>query len=429
MPPSEIGYLPASAVLDFIHPGARILVPAEAAEPATLLDAIDAAGPTLQDVQIHWMDPFTTRPFQQGAYPGRLTHVNYFLGAGSRDSYHAGHSELVCANFSQIPAILRGQVKPTLAISHCSLPDAEGYVSLGTNADYVASFIGTIPFFLEVNPHVPYTYGAHRLHVSQVAGFCYSEAPLLTVTPPPLSAVDESIAEYVAADIPDRSCLQIGVGRVPNALLGHLADHQDLGLHSEAISDGAMQLIEEGVITGVYKRCHPGKHVATFAVGSPALMSWLNYNPTVELLPVEETNNPAVIAQERRVCAINATSEVNLWGECCSETIEGRYFSAAGGQPDFCLGALWSPEGRSYIVTPSTGRGGKSRIVVRTSPGNVVTTSKNLVDNVVTEWGIARLRGRTVTERAQALIAIAHPDQREQLEREAWEAGILRGSS
>lgn len=127
MPPSEIGYLPASAVLDFIHPGARILVPAEAAEPATLLDAIDAAGPTLQDVQIHWMDPFTTRPFQQGAYPGRLTHVNYFLGAGSRDSYHAGHSELVCADFSQIPAILRGQVKPTLAISHCSLPDAEGY--------------------------------------------------------------------------------------------------------------------------------------------------------------------------------------------------------------------------------------------------------------------------------------------------------------
>lgn len=152
MPPSEISYLPASAVLDFIHPGARILVPAEAAEPVTLLDAIDAAGPTLEDVQIHWMDPFTTRPFQQGSYPGRLTHVNYFLGSGSRDSYHAGHSELVCADFSQIPAILRRQVKPTLAISHCSLPDAEGYVSLGTNADYVASFIGTIPFSWRLTP-------------------------------------------------------------------------------------------------------------------------------------------------------------------------------------------------------------------------------------------------------------------------------------
>jgi len=416
---------PAEVVLRHVRPGSRIIVPCQMGEPAMLLDAIDAAGDTFQDVEIHWTDPFSTRPFQRGAYPGKLTHVNYFLGPGSRASFWDGHSELIPVDFSRIPAVLSDQVKPTLGLCTVSLPDKHGYVSLGTNADYVADFLPRIPFVAEMNPRMPHTYGATRVPLHSFAAWCYSEKKLPTLKPRAATDVDERIATLVSDDIPDRACLQIGVGKIPNAILHHLVDHEDLGLHSEAMSDGTMFLAEKGVLTGRFKRRHPGKHVATFATGSAKFLKWLHHNPDVEFCSVSETNNPKLIAHEENMCAINATSEVNLLGECCSETIKGRYYSSAGGQADFSLAALWSDGGRGYIVTPSLATDGSSRIVTHSSPGNVVTTTKNLVDNVVTEWGIARLRGKTVAARARALIEIAHPSVREQLAREAHAAGYL----
>lgn len=416
---------PADVVVKYIHPGARIIVPCQMGEPASLLDAIDAAGNTFENVEIHWTDPFTTRPFQRGAYPGKLTHVNYFLGTGSRESYWAGHSELIPADFSRIPFVLAEQVHPTLGLCTVSLPDKDGYVSLGTNADYVSEFLPRIPFVAEMNPNMPHTYGVTRVPLHSFASWCYSERQLPTLRPRPATDVDERIAALVSDDVPDRACLQIGVGKIPNAILHHLTDHADLGLHTEAMSDGAMFLAEAGVLTGRFKRRHHGKHVATFATGSTEFLKWLHRNRDVEFCSVAETNNPKLIANEDNVCAINATSEVNLLGECCSETIKGRYYSSAGGQADFSLGALWSQGGRGYIVTPSLASDGSSRIVAHSSPGNVVTTTKNLVDNVVTEWGIARLRGKTIAQRARALIDIAYPSMREQLEREAHQAGYL----
>lgn len=416
---------PAEIVMKYIHPGTRIIVPPQMGEPAALLDAIDAAGDTFKDVEIHWTDPLTTRPFQQGAYPGKLTHVDYFLGSGSRESYWAGHSELIPTDLSQITAVLAEQVHPTLGICTVSLPDKDGYVSLGTNADYVTDFWSQIPFVAEMNPNMPHTYGINRIPLHEFAAWCYSEHRLPTQRPRPLKDVDKRIAALVAEDVPDRACLQIGVGKIPSAILDYLTDHTDLGLHTEAMFDGVMHLVEAGALTGRYKRRHPGKHVATFATGSTEFLKWLHQNRDVEFHSVAETNNPKLIALEDNVCAINATSEVNLVGECCSETIKGRYYSSAGGQADFSLGALWSEGGRGYIVTPSLAGDGSSRIVTHSSPGNVVTTTKNLVDNVVTEWGIARLRGKTIAQRARALINIAHPSMREQLEREAYQAGYL----
>lgn len=414
----------ATRVLDFIEPGSRILVPCQMGEPATLLDVIDAAGSTLQDVEIHWTDPFTFRPFLAGTYPG-LRLVNYFLGECTRTSFWEGKSDLIPVNFGDMPAVLAEQVHPTLGICLVSLPDADGYVSLGMNADYTADFLGTIPFVAEMNPRVPHTFGAHRVPLSQFSAWCYSERELPTREPRTPTEIDDRIATILAADIPDRACLQVGVGKIPHAILRHLSDHEDLGLHTEVMSDEAMHLVEAGALTGRFKKRHPGKHIAAFATGSTAFLHWLHRNRHVEFHPVSETNDPRLIGQEDTVCAINATSEVNLLGECCSETIKGRYYSSAGGQADFSLGALWSPGGRGYIVTPSLASDGTSRIVTHSSAGNVVTTSKNLVDNVVTEWGIARLRGRTVAQRARALIDIAHPCVRETLEREAHTAGLL----
>ena len=417
---------PASSVLDHIVPGTEIVVPLANGEPQTVLDAVDAAGPSLEGITVHQMHTLRDRPYLHAAYGDRLRHVSYFLSHVTRPAFRAGECDLVPAHFSEVPALLRRLDGPLLVVAAVSPPDAHGYFSLGTNADYVASFIGHVPFFVEANPNMPRTFGRNSIHVSQVAGWCEADYPLVEVPPAEPNEIDATIARLVAERIPDGATLQTGIGAIPNAILGFLSDHRDLGIHTELLSDGVIDLVESGVVNGVRKVRRPGKLVTTFALGTRRLYDFLHENTAVELLPVDWVNDPRIIAQERCFVSVNATTEVDLLGQAASETIAGRYWSGSGGQADFARGAMYSEGGHGFLVLHSTTTDGSiSRIRPRLTEGSVVTTLKNTVDQVVTEYGVAEMRGRTIRERTRALIAVAHPKFRDELTAEATAMGYL----
>jgi acyl-CoA hydrolase len=422
---SDRGPLPAERVLDLVRDGAQIVVPLANGEPPALLDVLEAEAGQLQGVRIHQMHAAGDRRYLHGVFGDRLRHVSYFLSAASRPAFWEGEVDLVPAHFSAMPSMLRRFARASLVCARSSLPDERGFFSLGTNADYTASLIGSVPFFLEACPSMPWTFGDHVLHESQVAGWCVNDAPLLVEARPVPSQADRQIGALVAERVPDRATVQIGIGRTAEAVTAALGDHRELGIHTELLSDGLADLIEAGVATGTHKELRRCKAVATFCLGTARLYRWLDRNPAVEMAPVDWVNDPAVVAREPRFVSINGTTEVDLFGQCASETIAGRYWSSSGGQADFARGALEAEGGLAFMVLRSRASDGRARIKTRLSDGSVVTTSKNAVDHVVTEWGVAELRGRSLAERARRLIAIAHPDDREDLEREARNAGLL----
>lgn len=413
------------AVVDLVGPGTNIIVPLANGEPVGLLDAVEAAADRLEGVRVHQMHVLHDRPYLDGRHGDRLRHVSYFLSHLARPHFRNGEVDLVPCHFSEVPLLLRRLERP-LVLAACSPPDRHGYVSLGTNADYVAPFIGQVPFFVEANAAMPRTTGRNSLHLTQLAGWCEADRPLVEVPPAVPDDVDLRIAAQVAERIPDGACIQSGIGGIPNGVLAALHDHRDLGIHTELLSDGMIDLVERGVVTGVRKTRRPTKVVGTFALGTRRLYDFLDQNPAVELLPVDWVNDPRIIAQERDFVSINATVEVDLLGQAASETIGGLYWSGSGGQADFARGAMFSPGGQGFLVLPSTARDGQvSRIVGRLGKGSVVTTLKNTTDKVVTEHGVAELRGRTIRERVRAMIAVADPAFRDGLEAEAREVGWL----
>ena len=420
MTATGLGAGPADAVLAHVHDGDDLIVPLANGEPVSVLDAIEAAAPSWRGVRVHQMHVLHDRPYLHGSVRDHLLHVSYFLSPVTRPAFHERGCELVPNNFSEVPRLLRESTKASLVLAAASPMDRHGYFSLGTNCDYVAPFIGHAPFFLEVNARMPRTFGGNQIHVSQVVGWTEVDRPLVEVTAAESTECDRTIAALVAERVPDGATIQAGIGSIPNALLCHLGDHTDLGVHTELLSDGLIELIERGVVTGTRKCTSPGKAVATFALGTQALYDFLHENPAVELLPVDHVNDPRVIAREDCFVSINATVEVDLIGQCASETVNGRYWSSSGGQGDFARGAMYSPHGKAFVVLPSTALGGTvSRIRATLTPGSVVTTVKNTVDHIVTEFGVADMRGRSISQRAAALIAIAHPAFRDELRRAA----------
>lgn len=426
--PSPDGPVAPEAVLEHILPGTDLIVPLANGEPISVLDAVEAAAEDLQDVCVHQMHALVDRGYMDGRYGDRLRHISYFLSGVTRPHQHAGNVELVPAHFSEVPLLLERSARRPLILAASSMPDRHGFFSLGTNADYVARFVGRWPVFLEANRRMPRTFGHNMVHVSQLVGWTEVDRPLIEVPPSEPSYLDHAIAERIAERVPDRATLQIGIGSIPNAVVEALRGHRDLGVHTELVSDGIVDLVEHGAVTGLYKRRRPNQMVTTFALGTRSLYDWLDENVGVEFLPVDYVNDPRVIAEEPHFVSINATTEVDLFGQAASETIGGRYWSGSGGQADFAKGAMLSQDGQGFIVLRSTtSDGATSRITTRLTRGSVVTTVKNTVDKVVTEWGIAELRGRSLTERARALIDIAHPDFREQLTKEARHLGHLHG--
>jgi len=417
------------AVLDHVGPGADLILPLANGEPVGLIDVLEREHERLDGVRVHQMHALHERPYLHGAFGDRLRHVSYFLSGATRAAFWAGGCDLVPNHFSEMPQLLQASTHRPVVLAAASPPDAHGYFSLGTNADYVAALIGKVPFFLEVNHRMPRTFGLNQIHASQLLGWSEADRPLVEVPQAEPDDRDRAIAAAIVERVPDGATLQVGIGGIPNAVLEGLRDHRDLGIHTELLADGIVDLVERGVATGVHKQLRRNKIEATFCLGTQRLYDWLGDNGAVELLPVDLVNDPRRIAREDDFISINATTEVDLYGQCASETIAGRYWSSSGGQADFARGAMYSTRGQAFIVLHSTTGSGRSRIRVRLTEGSVVTTLKNTVDHVVTEWGIARLRGRSLAERAAALIAIAHPDHRDELERDARTAGVLRGPS
>lgn len=405
--------------------GADLIVGAANGEPVTVLDALEAESGRLSGVTLHQMLALRKRRYMHGDFDG-MRHVSWFLSPANRGAFHEGACELVPNNFSDVPHLMRRSTRRSLALAASSPPDRHGYFSLGADAEYLAAMIGEVPFYLEANHRMPRTFGENQVHLSQVAGWCEADYPLVELPGRPTRETDRRIAGYVAERIPDGATLQAGIGAIPNEVLGLLGSHAGLGVHTELLSDGFVDLVERGVITGANKLTHRNKIITTTALGSQRLYDFVDENPGVEFWPVSYTNDPRNIAKEDHMVAVNATLEVDFLGQCASESIGSDYWSSSGGQPDFTRGSMFAEHGQSFIVLHSTTADESvSRIVAQLHPGAAVTTFKNVVDCVVTEYGVAELRGSSIRERTRKLITIAHPKFRDGLTRQAREMGYM----
>jgi acyl-CoA hydrolase len=416
----------AEDVLPHLTAGGDAIVGLGNGEPKTVIDAIEADPDRLEELRLHQMLPLRDRPYIEGEVDG-LRHVSWFLSPHDKDAFHRGDCDLVPNNFSEVPALMRRTLADPIVLAAASAPDPHGYFSLGCHAEYAAAMIGVLPFFLEANAQMPRTFGENQIHVSQILGWCEADYPLAELPQRQTRDADQRIAELVAERIPDGATIQAGIGAVPDQVLRLLTEHRHLGVHTELLTDGFVDLVEKGAVTGTRKRTHRNKVITTTALGSKRLYDFVADNPGVEFWPVDETNDPGKVKQEPNFIAINATIEVDFLGQCASESLGSDYWSSSGGQPDFARGAVLSEGGQAFIVLHSTtGDGETSRIVPRLHPGAAVTTFKNIVDRVVTEYGVAELRGSSIAERTRRLIEIAHPKFREELHAAAKDCGYLR---
>lgn len=406
-----------------IEPGDDILVPLSAGEPPALLDALPAHT-GLQGNRLFQM--LSLRPAIE-VDPGRLQLVSMFLGAGDRPGFRAGKLDLLPNHFSDLPNLLQDFTQNRVLMATVSPMDPDGCFSIGTNCDYIGTLIDDAKLILlEVNEYMPRTYGKNVIHISQVTALVENHVELPLLPEPQITENDAKIGRLIADIIHDGDNLQIGFGAIPNAVMNFLQGHQNLGVFTEMLPDKAVDLYRAGVITGANKAVYPGQMTTTFALGSRKLYDFLHENQDVLFLPVSWTNDVRIISQIDNLVSINSTVEVDFLGQCNSETVGGSYYSSTGGQADFARGARLAKNGRGIICLHSTAKNGTiSKIVPTLHPGSVVTTSKNDVDMIVTEYGVARLKGKAIRERTRALIDIAHPKFREELEFQARKMGYL----
>lgn len=418
----------AADAVAMIHDGETIVVPTGVGEPPTLLNALSDRRHDLRDVVVSQILPLRKYNYIDEGTSHNVRHDAYFYGGATRPGGQAGWIDFLPAYFSELPMLIdRGLTPADVVVSMASPMDAHGYFSLSLAPDYTMAAVRRARvILLEVNPNVPFAYGDCHVHVSQVSGIVESDEPLFEVGLPKIGAVQEAIGKYVADLIEDGSTLQIGYGGIPDAVVMQLQHKRDLGIHTEMIGDGILSLIESGAVTNRRKTFMPGKTVATFALGSNRLYRHLDRNPALEMHPVDFTNDPYNAARNDKLCAINATLQIDLLGQCGSESLGHVPYSGTGGQVDFVRAANRSNGGRAFIVLPSTAKNDTvSRIAPVLSPGTHITTSKNDVNYVVTEFGVAQLRGKTAKQRAEALIGIAHPDFRGELREAAKEMNLF----
>ena len=418
---------PAEAV-DVVRNGDFIVVPTGVGEPPALLTALSQRRREWHDVKVSQI--LAMRPYEyiDQATAANVRHVALFFGGATRAGGQAGWIDFTPNCFSEIPAMIeRGLIGADVVLTMASTMDAHGWFSISLGTDYTMAAIAKArAVVLEVNPNVPFAGGNCHVHVSQVAALVESDAPVLEVGLPKIGSVQQAIGDLVAEMIPDGATLQIGYGGIPDAVVMQLTRKHELGVHTEMLGDGILKLIECGAVTNRRKNWQPGKTIATFALGSAKLYRFMDRNPSVEMHPVDFTNLPCMASRNDNLMAINATLQVDLLGQCGSESLGGAPYSGTGGQTDFVRAANESHGGKSFIVLPSTAVGNTvSRIVATLAPGTHVTTGKNDVNYVVTEYGVAQLRGKSAKERARELIAIAHPDFRAELSEQAHRMGRL----
>lgn len=412
----------AADAMRSVRDGDFIIVPTGVGEPPTLLTALSEQRLNWRDVKVAQILAVRKYGYIDPATTAHVRHVAFFYGGATRAGGREGWVDFIPNYFSEIPLqIERGQIPADVVFSMASPMDAEGRFALSLGADYTMAAIAKArAVVLEVNPNVPYAFGNCHVHISQVAALVESSDPVLEVGLPKIGPVQQAIAEHVAHLIEDGSTLQIGYGGIPDAVVMQLTHKHDLGIHTEMIGDGILTLVECGAVTNRRKNYLPGKMVATFALGSNKLYRFMERNPQLEIHPVDFTNDPALAGRNDKLVAINATLQIDLLGQCGSESLAHQPYSGTGGQADFVRAANRSRGGKAFIVLPSTAKDDSiSRIVPVLAPGTHVSTSKNDINYVVTEYGVAQLRGKSAKQRARELIAIAHPNFRAELSEQA----------
>ena len=403
-----------------VKSGDKIFIHGAAATPTPLLEEL-AKRSDLEGVTLYHLHTEGPAPFVGPGMAGRFRSVSLFAGPHVREHIARGEADFMPVFLSDIPWLFRsGTVKLDVALVQLSPPNRHGQCTLGTSVDAALAAAGSARMVLaEVNARMPRTLGPSMVPLREVAAFTMTDRPLPSRAPAPQSDVEHRIGELVAQLVPDRGCLQMGIGAIPDAVLARLGNKHDLGVHTEMFSDGLVPLLENGVVTNNYKKVHPGRTVTSFVSGSQLLYDFVNDNQDVEFHPCDRTNDTTLISKNDRVVAINSAIEVDLTGQVCADSMGHSIFSGIGGQMDFIRGAARSEGGVPVIALPSTAAGGKiSRIVTELKPGAGVVTTRGHVHWVVSEYGAVNLHGKTLRERAQALIGIAHPDFRSALANE-----------
>jgi 4-hydroxybutyrate CoA-transferase len=408
-----------------IKSGHHVAIQHACGEPRTLIEAM-VSRTDLQNVSVSHMAAIGPAEYAQLGMEERFRHNAFFAGTATREAISDGRADFTCCFFHELPTVYREYLKPDVALIHVAPPDKWGFCSLGISVDYTKHIADCAKFVIaQVNNIMPYTFGESRIHVSEIDYFVESDRPLLEVPPAKITLIEEAIGQHTAEIIENGSCLQLGIGGIPDAVLKFLGNKHDLGIHTEMFSDGAVRLVEEGVINCKAKTIDNGKIVAGFVMGSK-VYNFVHQNPMVEFRTIDYTNDPYIIGKIDRMVSINSALQVDLYGQVCADMVGTRQYSAVGGQVDFVRGSARSRGGKSIIAFPSTAGGGKySRIVAELAQGAAVTTSRYDVQFIVTEYGVADLRYKTNQQRAEQLIAIAHPDFRGELRQVAKQRKLI----
>ncbi|MFZ0478529.1 MAG: acetyl-CoA hydrolase/transferase C-terminal domain-containing protein [Terriglobales bacterium] len=398
--------------------GMRVYIQPNCGEPETLVEALMNRGPFVQDVEIVHMLTMGTAPYVAPEMAGHFRHKAVFIGANVRDAINDGRADYIPIYLSEIEDLfVSGAMPLDVALIQVSPPDAHGFCSYGVGVDITLTAAKCARFVVaQVNDQMPRTFGDSFVHINEIDVLVESSRPLPEMKNAVITETHMAIARNVASLIEDGAVLQTGIGGIPDAVLSMLTDRKNLGVHSEMVSDGVIPLIEAGVINGALKNFKPRKIIVGFLLGTKRIFDYVDNNPIFEFHPTAYVNDPGLIARNDKMVAINSALQVDLTGQVCSDSIGNQFYSGIGGQVDFLRGASRSKGGKPIIAISSTAKNGAiSRIVPMLNAGAGVVTSRGLVRYVVTEFGVAYLHGKSIRERAQALIEISHPDFREQL--------------
>ncbi|HUS14835.1 MAG TPA: acetyl-CoA hydrolase/transferase C-terminal domain-containing protein [Chloroflexia bacterium] len=418
----------AAEALRAVHSGQRVYIGGGCGEPLLLSQELVRRGEALHEVEVIQILTAGQAPYAAPELAGRFRVNALFIGSNVRAAVGEGRADFTPVFLSEIPRLFRaGHLPIDVALISLSPPDSHGYCSFGVEVGVTQAAVENARIVIaEINPHMPRVWGNSFIHLSRIDRCVLVDYPLPEMPQSSASPVYSQIGRHVADLVEDGATLQLGIGAIPDAVLPYLAEKRDLGIHSEMISDGIIGLIESGVITGRRKTLLPGKVVASFMLGTRRLYEFVHDNPVVELHPSDYTNDPFIISRNDKMVAINSALQIDLTGQVCADSIGTRFYSGVGGQADFMRGAARSPGGKPIIAVPATAMGGAvSRIVSTLEPGAGVTTTRNDVHYVVTEYGVADLYGKSVRQRARALIGIAHPDFRADLRAAAEARNLL----
>lgn len=395
-----------------------------AAEPKAILKAMVKKKENFRNIKLHNLLVMGEVPYCQ---PGVEKHIRYstiFACMGSRKAIAEGRTDYVPLYYHEYPKYVKSCMKPNVMILHISEPDAYGWCSFGTTVDFQMAAAEQADLVVaQINKQMPRAMGNSRIHITQINWFTEVDEALPEIPKAKIGPVEKAIGTHCASLIRDKDCLQLGIGAIPDAVLMQLTDKHDLGIHSEMLSESVVDLMESGNITNRYKQLDPMMSTATFAMGTGRLYRYMNDNLGINMAPVDYTNHPRIICQQKQMVTVNSALQIDLFGQVAADTVGKMQFSGPGGQVDFVRGANMAEEGRNIIALPSTAKKGTvSRISLRLPEGGTVTTNRFDVDYVITEYGIAKLWGKNNEERAEELISIAHPDFRQRLKKEYLDA-------